>query len=305
MVTHWESSRRPLYIRTIWKDGQHHVILDKAKEKSNEQSTSRRTKQSLSSPNSHRTTKSATAGSNLKISSVRVLLSGIKSFKNSCKTGKIREKSVERPKTWVQPVVARQITCKNLNKEVAFEPRPTLTKCNTVEKDINDSLAEKCLDNALSEKVLLWLDLATHTSQTPPKDYTVTAQACILKAKEAKEMQELIEESRNDNVASDHIILESSILKNCSPREEDQSIVVYSSQELTLNDCQQSFYHLVNPTFAKTEEEYSYQEQEKEETEEKEKSYTAKRQLHIFMPNLPKKSSECDSSLLSSKMSGI
>lgn len=308
MVTHWESSKRPLYVRTIWKDGQHHVILDKTKEKEVNLSTYKRSKQCPSSQSTHRTSKSASAGVNLKVSSVRVLLSGIKAFKHGHKESKITQKSNERPKTWTGPV-NRCETCKNSNKEITFSAirglKPSnLYKSNTLDSDLNEShIQEKfhtnILDNALSEKVLIWLDLATNNSQLEKEirtECTVTAQACHMASKWDKQLEHAC---CNEDTAEE--IVDSSILKNTSPRYDEngkETIVVYSNEETEIP--RENFYHVLTPTVHN--EDFTYREETVEEEIETAVN-SVKRQLHIFMPNLPKKSSDCDSSILSSKIS--
>lgn len=32
-ITHWETSKKPLFVKTFWKDGQRHVILQKEENK--------------------------------------------------------------------------------------------------------------------------------------------------------------------------------------------------------------------------------------------------------------------------------
>lgn len=308
MVTHWESSRRPLYVRTIWKDGQHHVILDKTKEKEVNLSTYKRSKQCSSSQSTHRTSKSASTGVNLKVSSVRVLLSGIKTFKYGHKESRIRQKSNERPKTWTG-TINRCETCKNSNKEVAFSAvrglkPPNLYKSNTLNSDLNESHIQEnfhtnILDNALSEKVLIWLDLATNNSQLEKEiraECTVTAQPCHIASKWDKQFEHAC---CNEDTAEE--IVDSSILKNTSPRYDEkgkETVVVYSNEET--ETPRENFYHVLTPTV--NNEEFTYREEPVEEKIEMPVN-SVKRQLHIFMPNLPKKSSDCDSSIFSSKIS--
>ncbi|XP_066252080.1 uncharacterized protein [Euwallacea similis] len=293
MVTHWESSRRPLYIRTVWRDGQHHVILDKTKEHSDVHDPKRKLKQLL--PNQVRATKSAGPSVNLlNVSSVRVLLSGVRRHRNGSREIHLSEKPPERPKTWTSGSICnRQIACKNLNNEVdfgaikGFRP-PSLQQSHYEELP---SLEAECglLDNALSEKVIVWLDLANNDPQMKPtskKGLTLTAEM------EAKQVP--VEEKN---------VVDCSVLKSQSPpgsrKDSAQNILVYSNQEVsTITD--ENFYHVLPPRASQDEGEC----QEELEEEVDPRVNSVRRQLHIFMPNLPaKRSSDCDSSIISSKIS--
>lgn len=278
MVIHWESSRRPMYIRTVWKDGQHHVVLDKTKEILQEESPSFRKGLPATT---QRTTKSA-GSLNFNVSSVRVLLTGVKRFRN-CKD--FREKSLERPKTWNSSTYHRQATCRNLNNEVNFEAirgfkPPIVTK--PLEVSFLEERQFKVLENSLSEKVMVWLDLANH------QDSQIEKLGANL---EMFQSEEIILEKKTCDVDN---ILESSVLKNQTPREEKtETLVIYSSEELQTVD-NEHFYHVLTPRTRS------------EEYEDDVKPNYERRQLHIFMPNLPsKKFSDCDSSLLSSSKSSF
>lgn len=277
MVIHWESSRRPMYIRTVWKDGQHHVVLDKTKEIHQEESPSFRKRPTATT---QRTTKSA-GSVNFNVSSVRVLLTGVKRFRNCSKD--FREKSIERPKTWNSSTYNRQATCRNLNNEVNFDTirgfkPPTVTK--PLEVSFCEERQIKVLENSLSEKVMVWLDLANHQDSE------------IEKLGANLEMFQSVEPLLGEKTCDVDNILESSVLKNQTPREKKaENMVIYSSEEVQTVD-NEHFYHVLTPRT--TSEEYDV------------KPNYERRQLHIFMPNLPsKKFSDCDSSLLSSSKSSI
>lgn len=281
MVTHWESSRRPLYVRTIWKDGQHHVILDKTKENFLDTPSSRRSKPSSSQFN-HRATRSAGSAVNFNVSSVRVLLSGVRRFKSGGKDTRTRDA----PQSFTR-IGGEFVSCNNLNKDVTFEAirgfwPPSFKKLNSATKDLQTQTTPTVLsDNALSKKVMTWLDLSTHSDQKKLVDQSGNLPECCVISQSSK--------------AED-----SSVLKK-SPRQSDknQDIVVYSSEEVQLPD-EEHFYHVLTP---RTTTEDTYDEEYNIEDASEPRVNCERRQLHIFMPNLPKKSSECGSSIFSSKLS--
>ncbi|XP_066146655.1 uncharacterized protein [Euwallacea fornicatus] len=276
MVTHWESSRRPLYIRTVWRDGQHHVILDKTKEHSDVDDPKRKPKQLL--PNQVRATKSAGPSVNLlNVSSVRVLLSGVRRHRNGSREIHLSDKPPERPKTWTSgSICSRQIACKNLNNEVdfgaikGFRP-PSLHPSHYAELP---SLEAECANNDPQMK------------PTSKKSLMMTADT---------EIKQVSEEGNN--------MVDYSVLKTQSPsgshKDSSQNILIYSNQEIsTVTD--ENFYHIL-PLRANQDDDECQEELEKEVDP---RMNSVRRQLHIFMPNLPaKRSSDCNSSIISSKIS--
>ncbi|KAH1005002.1 hypothetical protein HUJ04_006084 [Dendroctonus ponderosae] len=288
MVTHWESSRRPLYVRTIWKDGQHHVILDKTKENYLDTPSSRRSKPSSSQFN-HRATRSAGSAVNFNVSSVRVLLSGIRRFKSGGKETRTRNA----PQTFTR-IGGEFVSCKNLNNEVTFEairglPPPSLKKRNSAAKDLQTT-PKVSSDNALSKKVMNWLDLSKHSDRKQAK----LKKECFVD-QQSEELPECCVFSQSPKTE------DSSVLKK-SPKQSgnNQEIIVYSSEEVQLPD-EEHFYHVLTPRT--TTEEYTYEEEYNADDPSERKVDCERRQLHIFMPNLPKKSSDCGSSIFSSKLS--
>jgi hypothetical protein len=142
-----------------------------------------------------------------------------------------------------------------------------------------------CLDqfnNSLSERVMIWLDLATqnrkHFDNVDLKKRIVTAHACPISQREKAGVRNLKTKR--------------------SVMERHQSCEQSKTKELVFDDKEQE------APLVTSQMECDPPEQVNEERTVKMRSNTAKRQLHIFLPNLPKKSSE-SGSFLSSKASSL
>ncbi|XP_030747752.1 uncharacterized protein LOC115876193 [Sitophilus oryzae] len=281
MVTHWESSQRPLYIRTIWKDGQHHVIFDKSKERPVDFVPFKNT--SRSQPG-RRTSKSAT----VKMSSMKVLLSGVARFKSVDQPARNKEDGID---FMVTPLSNRPVTSKKemvLNSVQGTRP-PGLCKLATIDSGFGDlKTTEQPVfvpNNPLSDKVLVWLDLATQSGNIDKE----VAPVRVIPI-------HILEKSSRTSPVSPQELADSSILKQVNDNNASTEVIVYSKQEIQTQE--EDFYHVLTPRVGEDSVCKEIMDGKKDG-----KDMIAKRQLHIFMPNLPKKSSECDSSLLSSLIS--
>lgn len=329
-MVHWDSSTRPLFVRTVWRDGQHHVLLQKEDaDEFKRPLKSRRMVISASGKSSARSESSNTGGSsNFKVSSVKLLLNGVKGFKSD---KRVRCQSpLNRPhETYTIDVVpSNPVYYQNINKDVTFRTHqnkqnskscyPTKSSSFDVhDTDMNEN--DYCLNdygigitpcftydsrcgNNLSERVLIWLDLATNSTnfQSSPKEcnkknrvVTALPQPVIQKRhavpKPLQEIYRLDAQIENCNLQV-HKIKPEPI--DVTPRNLEEPAKEIEEVPISMEKCISS----------KLEENYCILENESEA-----KSNcicTTKRQLHIFMPNLPSKFSDSES-LLSSKCSSV
>lgn len=129
MESRWKSSRRPLFVKTVWSNGHHHVLLQKEETTpENKQQTKdcRRVKSSVTQT-SRIIPKTEDSTKLLTVSTVRILLSGIRNFKDSgvsrCNSVSPRKPMV---KTYTIDVIpTEQIKLRNINNEIVFEDRRT------------------------------------------------------------------------------------------------------------------------------------------------------------------------------------
>lgn len=90
MVTHWESSRRPLFVKTVWRDGHHHVLLENEPPLSDSLKSDEHKRRTA-----RRSTKSAVPASvpqtHLNVTPIKLILSGVAGFQQvkRCKTSSV------------------------------------------------------------------------------------------------------------------------------------------------------------------------------------------------------------------------
>lgn len=348
METHWESSKRPLFVKTVWMNGHRHVLLkrnetnlDYTQNKSNRKNVGRTT----TFPDSSRSINSTEHSKQLQIKTVSIFLSGIRKFKE---VGIPHEHNNSRKtifKTYTIDVMPTDsVKLKNFNEEITFtklkhyqEGVPPVNRINYFQQNngkcnpeinsnniayghekLNDSTklidniqysyCDDRLINSLSDRVMVWLDLAAqngdgeekliqnklNTQKTlHSKKRVVTAQvysniqrkksAAIVKMVKRTNGEENFDDKNNNEILKP----DSSILKNM--RINNTNSYVNEVTENIISRLEGDDMHLI-----------------KEKSAHKMHD-NSKRQLHIFMPNLPKKSeinSNCSSkisSLLSKK----
>ncbi|KAG5864986.1 hypothetical protein JTB14_036349 [Gonioctena quinquepunctata] len=315
MVTHWESSRRPLYVRTIWKDGQHHVVLH--------EENSRHSQKTGKTHNTTRTVKSATVSysSNLNVTSMKLLNNA---GSTECAKTTRRCKTSVKDRLQVTPL-------KHLQKQVSFNI-PLDDKTNTLglairSNSIDISEQRTCYDgdksddniarfitynsfiepvnDSLSERVLVWLDLATQHGNGFNQEKSellrvVTAQPVVKKKQNnfsrhrcmsschPTDLNEPKSSFQVEGVSQSLQFTNRSILRNNENCNESNAIFEQSStpELLVSSKLEENFV----PGAIEDKDDFR-------------NTLGVKRQLHIFMPDLPKKFSDCDSSVLSSKLS--
>lgn len=353
----WESSSRPLFVKTVWIDGHHHVVLG------NEDPASKRPKKSrsrVSSSCSINSTVSRTSGKenihvqNFKISTVKLILAGIHA--QSAKPNRV---NCEFPPSYsfdeaitVDVSPNECIKVKNFNKDVEFSKKPPCSKLHkfrssqkyspekqlNYDRDhhknygsafINSYLKNETVfneHNTLSERVLMWLDLATNSGNThqrlnvPPQNdrfkRVSTAKAYTTKQKRIFR-EETLNDRRPSHLLTNDISLhpensmqsgeichqaeklnvhDSVVKSGRSPRDGNEVFVVQNKQKRVEE------MRLVSTA---VKENTASADLQIKRTKGLKRPETAKRQLHIFLPNLPKKSSECDSLLTVSSKSSM
>ncbi|KAF7279848.1 hypothetical protein GWI33_006656 [Rhynchophorus ferrugineus] len=286
MVMHWESSQRPLYVKTIWRDGQHHVILDKNKEHPLELTSSfRKQKSAIKSQSNRRTSKSAT----VKMSSAKMLLSNVGRFKSVDH----QWKPTHDPDLMVKPLSGRQtVTCQEMvvnTMKTSRTSRLLKTESGGISSKSMYIDSSRALDNPLSDKVLVWLDLAVQSGNLSKKLNPMQGNHT------PEPVKMYVHASSPTNTCTPRETVDSSILKQQPEYAASGEVIVFSKQEK--DTVEDDFYHILTPRIKDQNICNGIMESKKRGAS------PTKRQLHIFMPNLPKKTSDCDSSILSSIMS--
>lgn len=353
----WESSSRPLFVRTVWVDGHHHVVLGKEDPAANRPKKSRSRVSSSCSVNS---TDSRASGrenvnfQNFKVSTVKLILAGI-----HAQNGKQNRANSQLPPSCsfdeaitvdVSPIEC--IKVKNFNKDIQFSKKPPCSKLHkfrssqkyptekhqNYDRDnhknydsafINSYLKNDTLfneHNTLSERVLMWLDLATNSgninqiSNFPPQSDRLkrVSTAKVYTAKQKRIFrEETLNNKRHSHLLTNDISLHPENLMESgeichqaeklnvhdsvpksgrSPRDGNEVFVVQNKQKRVEE------MRLVSTAVKENAASLDLQ---IKRTKGLKRPETAKRQLHIFLPNLPKKTSECDSLLTVSSRSSL
>lgn len=314
MQTRWETSRRPLFIKTVWVNGYHHPVLfndDSVINESKSVHKERRTKSAaMYNWNSSVRDDEKTDDKCLKITTIKLLLAGIRNFKDVSNNKHNHTASspmiTNAEESYTIDVLPKEtIKFKDLNNEITFNQ----LKCNTSKRnnfynsksssfdvpttfktrkllqcDCNDDI-----NNTLSERVMVWLDLAaqsgndknlqnlSNNNKKNGKKRGMTAQA-YNKAN--------VKVKNNDKRISFDIVDDMKEFVN-NP---DQSILKGVKLSTTNNNQIVNGKLRINETNNETSIDVEYSQRDKPRTKD------TKRRIHIFMPNVPKKI-DCDSSL--------
>lgn len=306
MQTRWETSKRPLFVKTVWVNGYHHPILFNDDTVINECKSihkERRTK-SAATYNWNQSVRDEERTENkcLKISTIKLLLAGIRNFKDVNKYSRTPSpRTVDEESYTIDVLPKETIKFKDLNNEVSFnQTKPIISKRNKFYNSKSSSfdvtfnarkLQCNCNDdinNTLSERVMVWLDLAaqsgnetklpnTNNNKKTVKKRGMTAQVYKANVK--------VKENNNKRISFDIAEDFKEFVNN-----PDQSIlkgvklsnVNNSSNKLnTKLQFNGDIEGLGNEDFTQR---------------DMMKMKESKRRIHIFMPNIPKKI-DCDSSL--------
>lgn len=325
MPTHWESSKKPLFIKMIWKNGQHHALLKKEESMENlnmnavnfNQKNIRMVKSAI-----NKTPK------NLNVTSVKLLQSAKQSTRQSCQnrnsaklyktpvtdrgTSMLKKKSIT--KKFVEEQSKRNATKKEDILDFVITPTPLdINNVNPLKNETSKTIPRFSVSmnipkNSLSERVMVWLDLATQNqncNKTLQKVASVSAMEnkshttfgkfqkslscsfdmCYL-CKDNKD--EFYIEGVNVNVP-----LPKSILQN-------REISNESDMNMTDNNLLSDTFYKDPLISSESEENITVDINESILP----KKIFLKRQLHVFIPSLGKNITDCDTSLFSSSLSG-
>lgn len=321
MSPHWESSDRPLFIRTVWKDGQRHVLLKKEKPTAE----TLRHSSPRSSTKSPRTSTSATI-TNMRVSSFKIF-KGFEKFGRSdqlvtCKTNSDQPRIRTVDKTCSTATLVKRYQTAASIKKLSLSIKSNsidLTEARHRGREYNEDA--KCIQcsplglnnpesNVLSQRVLVWLDLALQNNDVD------------------KNMKPLIDKLHCKRYGTPQ--------KKTKMSKNPKSAPVYLKEKFTSFDELSDTFHIgpVPELMKKVESRFFENNSSSDNsnnsgssinTDEQpiisstvendieipiisdevvsDKIMTAKRQLHIFMPGLQNKRDDCESSILSSTLS--
>lgn len=225
-TTHWQSSVLPLFVRTVWTDGHHHVLL--------------RQEDSVLKVRNCKNKRKRVVSDSISEKEIGFRLASVKLPLENCNNRKSEDQEIIIKPFTETPVCSKLIRYKLTVKPIAQEASSPLPPPN----------------NALSERVMMWLDLA-YNSDKPPK-------------------VEIVKKSRRAATAKQKKV--EIVLSPKSPIKEKLSRVSERKVEADLREVV---------------------------TKVKRQVLETKRELHIFLPNIPKKLGSDVSSVVSSKCSSL
>lgn len=329
----WESSSLPLFVKTIWADGYRHVILRHEDPLAHDAANTPKSRSRLSSSCSLKSNKSCTKNErvntqNLKVQTVKLLLAGTSSKNNETDTcGLYKEHQICDGALTVNVTPNQQVKTRNLNKEIHFwnnqllcrklpkhgqlkstprnEAGPSRLDMDTLASSIKFDTFNSNKTDTLSERVMVWLDLAhsgnvagatvakneaTHRVSTA-RTYSTRKMFSLDEKSEENWRDELpmyqTPSKPEDGCQKPMNNGDDSILK--SPRQKNEVFVVDKQKRVVSKRREGKVPVELQSPRAKSV-----------------KGEMFRRQLHIFLPVLPKKSSDCGSTLtISSKGSSL
>lgn len=289
MSCRWESSKRPLFVKSVWLNGYRHAILSNEDPILKKNIQSPRPPSVLNSDKRERP-KSKTNGEQLTIPTVQLLLENVQRLKQES------DKINKRPtKERLQKSLTFDVIMKNeMNKsakvcEINLDNEKTLYSSFSCEKAGFHSDRFEQSSNSLTERVLLWLDLAGK--------YNKNQQENTFRSRNVRrDINKRISTAHvKDNFDIMHNNYDKTIVKNT---EDLFNVQFYENVNETLNDYKmykESSDNEIESHLTLTElmdEEDDYREVNIEPVKNKtqvNKSSTpnvSKRQMHIFIPNI-------------------
>lgn len=299
MVTYWESSKRPLYLKTIWRDGQHHVVLEKEDVMLQQRPPS--SARSILS----RKAKSAIAAlpiTNLNVPSIKLFLGDSKDCV-STKDNKSRSKRCKTGPSWKTLLSSRNNNEKDKNLNLYIKSNSVDVSEGRVTENFSHYLTytnymEHC-NNTLSERVLVWLDLATQNGNQIKQLKIESQRLPVI----SHPNNQFVKVPLKRRCLSNHQINETSFfVEGITTTAMSTKTALPDAEKVVLNITAESLQEEILVT-SEIEQNIVIEKME-EDSDDNSKGTMIKRQLHIFMPDLPKKYSDCDSSILSSQISG-
>lgn len=283
MPCHWETSQRPLFVKSVWQNGYRHAILSKEDPAAKTKSPRLRT---TSQSSQERRPKSTKNDETLKIPAVQLLLANARRMKReNTKTAPPNREKLQ--KSLAFDVILREdikITSKNniLNKDnntySAFNCEKAIYATDMIQQN----------SKSLTDRVLLWLDLAGRQTKTKKCDN--------FDGRRFPEKQTEFARIIEDNLESKEIRIVADQIEN---------------------RFDSDFSILGNQNFEPSKVEIEFEENQftianvegrnllirKECLENRFPKSTAKRKVHIFIPSIGNKipdcPSECSNSILS------
>lgn len=259
MSCRWESSKRPLFVKSVWIDGYRHAIL------SDQDPILKRNIKSPCSPstNDH---KSGTSKSKhetdqtLTIPTVQLLVANIRRKRSGKINNRLPREKLH--KSFTFDVIMRNQMGKINEKAVnPLGEDKTMYSSFSCEKVVNSDRFEQC-SNSLTERVLLWLDLAGKCKNREGNQFRTR--------KDNKRVATAHVEVRREKSIKEHFVVEEVY------NEEPQLTLVE-----IMNDEDDYREAVIENVEKKTE-------KAKEEPPQA-ADVVAKRKVHIFIPNLVNK----------------
>lgn len=345
----WESSSLPLFVKTVWTDGHRHVVLREEDPLAKYVASARKPRSRLTSScssKSHPTTNISerTSAQNLKIQTVKLLLSGINKTKGEDRTKcQLEHSNSLHDNTVTLNIVPtqHQLKTKNINKEVCFwNNKPLCRKfinynsristksvrnipdcdleMDTLLSSIKYDAIYSGIPDTLSERVMVWLDLAHNgnVSKTALNDHRKRVSTASVY--ETKQTQASEEKGDENHLTTRHYHDELS-MNQTSPTPEDacqrimhngdDSILKSSASPRRENSAfvrgKQNGNENVRGASTRQDGKTPLVDLRTSSTKSLKGNHEIfRQQLHIFMPVLPKRNSEC-ASTLSSKSSSL
>ncbi|XP_050512259.1 uncharacterized protein LOC126888231 [Diabrotica virgifera virgifera] len=300
MVTHWESSKRPLYFKTVWKDGQHHVILN-----CRENIVPNKKVPPKCSFNSVRSVKSApsSSSSHFNVSTLKLLDTEDVKPHRRCKTSNKSQANLS-PK-YPFKIFTKQVSV-NSAAEKNIKNIPLSINSNSIDLDTKNKspeskseyIKEACLslsnfeeprNESLTDRVLMWLDLAIQSGNYP-KPITINPPLETYTVQPVTRKRQTFAKHRcytSYHVASDYEASKYSfhvegtaqpLQESNNPRidtkmSEQQDGPVYNEEEALVSSRLEE--NVISEDIVVD--------------DEPKRKFGMKRQLHIFLPNLQKK----------------
>lgn len=330
MTSHWESSTKSLFVRTVLVNGRRHAILNEndphATIKFQVKKSKRASNSAKISKNSPTKRNSPVASENMGVSSVKVYLAGYRSYqkRRSAKHPENLQQTNLHDTISINVVPPAHLSLKTIVGDFSLDRKKATVKdlkvsgfstsldCSQGRAPKEKTFLLNCNDqyNALSDRVIMWLDLATQTIGTSDVENSLgrkhdirnrisTALVCTnlqkripvhvpLKPRlktcipKTSPIPESREEEKKDNDWDNPIL---SITQLRSDAEDGQSIRnVIPNRRMPLITSRR---------------EHNDEEVTNLRSKVKLRMEMSKRQLHIFIPNISKRLSDCASNFSS------
>lgn len=278
MSTRWESSQRPLFVKSVWMNGYRHAVLSKEDPIGRPKTVT--TRLHYKNTTSARSQSKTSSSESLVIPAVQLLIADI----NRLKQDGLKTPCKKLIKSITLNVISREQN-ENTNAPITVKNIVMQTKHSN---NYNNNLQEPSHKIAkierlgsLTERVLLWLDLAGRFTNDPQRNQDKYKQKNV--RKEINRISTAHPVSSSSTTHNTEVVYVRNCSKNATPFVEGNTKVLQPAEDASIITSELEVVSNCTSAYKKSDSDLVVSVPSQD---------LSKRQVHIFMPVLEKKNNE-------------